>query len=463
MRRTAFMVGQPHATALRALNYSRAVEAIRGSSRGGSAITLRDLVSEIAGNYGQVFTRRDCEPSFGVELLSQSDMFAAEPEGRVIRRDSMPRPENHEVHRDDVLIAGAGTLGDTELYGRAVVADARLAGKFVGPHAMVMRFNEPKSEIARFAYAFLCTRAGIEAVRSASYGTKVLGLRKSMLLDLPLPEANAKVLSEVATKIDQSVASRERYVECLAAARAPIEGLAAMQEAFSECAERRAHVGVRTPPFSTLNAWGHVSTGGARPTLERAWRARLGDVVGADDIFRGLRFSRVSCEAPFGVELLTQRDAFLLRPVPQRVVHPGFTDRWLFAPERSLLLAGAGTLGEGEIFGRVVYVSPEMGRYAVTEDMLRVIPQPEYAPVAYAFLSTLVGRRLLRSTAVGTKILRMRPDLLRTLPFPEVDRATVQLVASHLNAAMAARDDANRAEAEAIRIVEEEVLPAWLS
>jgi hypothetical protein len=95
--------------------------------------------------------------------------------------------------------------------------------------------------------------------------------------------------------------------------------------------------------------------------------------------------------------------------------------------------------------------------------MLRVQPRSDYAPLAYAFLSTLVGRRLLRSTAVGTKILSMRPDLLRALPFPEVDAETAAQVKLHLLKAMRARDAAECAEAEAIRLVETEVIPAWLS
>ena len=59
----------------------------------------------------------DCHPDHGVELVSQTDMFAAEPSGRVIRMDSMPMPERHRIHRWQILIAAAGTLGETELFG----------------------------------------------------------------------------------------------------------------------------------------------------------------------------------------------------------------------------------------------------------------------------------------------------------------------------------------------------------
>ena len=116
-----------------------------------------------------------------------------------------------------------------------------------------------------------------------------------------------------------------------------------------------------------------------------------------------------------------------------------------------------------EIFGRAVYVSEAMSRFGITQDMLRIVAEEGAEPLIYAFLSTLVGRRLLRSTGAGTKLLRMRADLIRALPLPDIDSAKRQEITAHLREAMRARDDAERAEAEAIRLVETEVIPAWLN
>jgi hypothetical protein len=98
----------------------------------------------------------------------------------------------------------------------------------------------------------------------------------------------------------------------------------------------------------------------------------------------------------------------------------------------------------------------------LTEDLLRLVPRPEVSPLAYAFLSTLVGLRLVRSTAVGTKILNLRFDLLRALPFPSLSPPLQRRVNEHVSSARVARSSAEDAEAEAIRIIEEEVMPPWL-
>lgn len=461
--RTAFVLDHPQVTALRALNYSREVERLRRITAGRSSTRLGDVVQSFGKNYGKVFIRIDCQPAHGVELLSQSDMFAAEPDGRVVRKDSFPNAADHAITLGDILIAGAGTLGETELFGRSIIADRRLVGKYVGPHAIMLRMADPTADFSLYAYAFLCTAVGIRAVRSASYGTKVLGLRSSMLQCLPIPEPPTATVARVAALIREAIECRERFAAELQQARRSIESLPEVAGAYAECSVREARWGSYSPPFTTLNAWNYASIGNAATKLRRAWGAELGDVVADDGIFGGPRFTRVPCEMPHGVEMLTQRDIFLVRSVPQRIVRPEIPARQLYPPAGALLLGGVGTLGEGEIFGRVVLATTNTARRALTGDVLRIVPEEAHARLCYAFFSTLLGRRLLRSTAAGTKLLRMRPDLLRSLPIPSISTARAAAVSQHVMAAVAARDAAELAETAAVDIVESEVLPAWLS
>src|SRR4051794_26564143 len=112
--RHAFAVSEPRVTALRALNYAPAVEVFRRKASGRTCKTFGELLATLGPNYGSVFTRIDCDRDHGVELLSQGDMFATEPEGRIIRQDCIPNPGAHRIERWQVLVAGAGTLGENE-------------------------------------------------------------------------------------------------------------------------------------------------------------------------------------------------------------------------------------------------------------------------------------------------------------------------------------------------------------
>lgn len=461
--RSAFAVPKPQSASLRALNYSPFLEAFRKSRDGRQSVRLGELLTSMGPAYGSVFTRLDCQPSHGVELVSQSDMFAAEPAGRVIRLDSMPRPEKHRIRKWQVLIAGAGTLGETEIYGRSIIADDRLVDKYVGPHAMVLTFHQPGSIDNLYCYAFLCSPTGVSLVRTTSYGTKILSIRKDALADLRIPDANLDTKRRIASLISKTIECRETYLRQILEARAALEQLPEMAEAARMCLERKARCQIWADPLPVMSAWNLASTGGAYTYLKKQWKARLGDVLTGQGVFNGPRFARVLCKEPHGIEFYSQRDLFLIRRIPRRIVHPGFRDNLLFAPEGSLLVGGHGTLGEGEIFGRVVYVSGRLRHAGFTQDLLRISPRADAAALCYTFLSSTLGFRLLRSTGVGTKLLLMRPDLLRDLPFPEADSKTVSKVRGHLETAMTARNTADEAENEAVRIIEQEVLPSWLA
>ena len=83
--------------------------------------------------------------------------------------------------------------------------------------------------------------------------------------------------------------------------------------------------------------------------------------------------------------------------------------------------------------------------------------------VTYAFLASRVGQVLVRSAAVGTSIPILRLDLLKALPFPPMSSDACRRVSGIVREAVGARIAADCAEAEAIRMVEEEVLAPWLA
>lgn len=309
--RAAFTVPAPKTSALRALNYSPFLEAFRNNRRGRRSMRLGDLLTSMGPGYGSVFTRIDCHPAHGVELVSQSDMFAAEPSGRVIRMDSMPHPERHRIQKWQVLVAGAGTLGETEIYGRSILADDRLVNKFVGPHAMALTFREPGGIDNLYCYAFLCTPTGVSLVRTTSYGTKILSIRKDALADLRIPEADIGVKEHIATLVKKTVAGRETYLQTLREARTTLESLNEFAQASSMCTERKARCLMWSSSLPVLSAWNLASTGDATNYLRKRWDARLGDVLTGQGVFNGPRFARIPCSAPHGVDFYSQRDLFL--------------------------------------------------------------------------------------------------------------------------------------------------------
>jgi hypothetical protein len=461
--RAAFL-SEPKAAALRAINYAPELEALSRPRSGNRSAQLRSLLSSMGESYWAVFTRHDCQLPHGVELITQADMFAAQPEGRVIRRDSMPRPDQHVVKRWQILIAGAGQMGEGNLFGRSIIADRRLAGKYLGPHAVALTFPDSNRELNAWTYAFLNAAVGFKAIKACAFGTSVPGLRLDLLAEIPIPlPRDPAVLSRVAELVRGAMEQRETYHDELAAARGVLESLPEMSEARALCAERRARVVSWDGPLRTLSAWNVASSGGALAHLRRRWSGTLSDALEPDGVFNGPRFSRVTCERPHGIDFYSQRDVFLMTPIPRRIRRPAIPDRMLFVPEDAVLAGSHGQLTDGGLFGRVELASFAAHCGGVTQDLLRLLFVPKERACAFAFLSTIVGQRLLKSTAVGTSIPSMRLDLLREIPYPELSEEMRATVTQHLAVAEGARRAATESDAEAIRVVENEVVTRWLA
>lgn len=458
----AFIVQSPQTNALRALNYAPAVERIRraGST---SAKPLLKIVKSFGPAYGTVFTRLDCDPEFGVELVSQGDMFAAEPRGRVIRRDSMREPHKHFIEPGQVLIAGAGTLGETELYGRSILADRRLAGKYVGPHSMTLNFNEPDDDLSLFTYAWLSSPTGVNAIRSTSYGTKILSLRADLLTSLPVPLAPASTVKRVAKLVRQCTREREEWLSEVQSARQSILDLRELASIKADGA-KSGRTFIWKGELPSLCAWNFLAySSDTLPRLRKSWTSTVADYLDPmEPFYHGGRLTRSPCIHPHGVDFLSQRDVFMARPVPQRIVAPHNAE-WVYARQGQLLMAADGQVTSGSLFGKVEIADAGFVGLAVTEHIMRLNPRDGMGLALAAFLSTEVGQALVRSTAVGTSIPKARSDLLLSLPAPPPDSAAANTAGAAMQRSIARRLASRRAEAEAIRIIEEEVLPQWLA
>lgn len=455
MASASAFVAEPSTATLRALNYTPEVEALRKRKR---SIKLGRLLSEMGPAYGAVFVRLDCDREHGVELITQGDMFAAEPVGRIIRRDSMARPERHQVKRWQVLISGAGTLGENELYGRAIIADSRLADRYVGPHAMVLTFLEPGSDNNLFTYAFLCSKVGIRAIRSTSFGTKILGLRKDLLAELPVPDAKGGIKARVASHVRRAVEQRETYLRELDNAQNLLTSLREGIASNSGLYGRGVWQATLTTPILSIAARNHRP---ARYAFSDG--TRIAELIRSGWPKKANRFARVRCSEAHGVAFLGQRDLFLIRPVPQHIRKPA-SPEGLIAEVGTIIVAAAGQSGEGTLFGRIELGDHFSGR-AVSEHTLHLHVEADKIDHHYLFavLRSPWGTAALKSCATGTSVPSLEPSLLVNLRVPRLVATMEAVVAAHVSAAYEARKAADAAETEAIRIIEKEVLPAWLT
>jgi hypothetical protein len=455
----AFAVASVTPTALRALNYSPVADRLRRSKR--PTVRLGECVDGLGDSLSRV-TRVECSPGRGLRLFGQTDTFALEPQGKWIRGEAVSDIQKLQIVRDDLLLAAAGQVGDTTLFGRPVVADARLAGAVLGGDTLVLRIRD--DALRGPISALLLSPTGRQLVVSTAYGTSIPRIHLGLVADLPVPLLDSSSSARLTKLLAASVKARELYARRIEAAREKLLRKPEMQQALTECHARTMRVGLcRGALTESLGAWNYVSAGDALQTLREAWRSRLSEWLEPGGWYYGLLRQRTPCSPSHGMPLITQRDALSIRPLPTWIADPGVPRHALFSAPGTIVMAGRGTLGETELFARPAAITPRLSQFALTQDLVRLVPRDEFRGPAFAYLSTLVGRRLLRTAAVGTKILQLRKDLHLKLPVPDLGSDEVRAINTDYDAAVAAFDEALAAEESMTSVIEEEVLPQWLA
>lgn len=458
--RSAHMTHELRHATMRALNYSPLIDRLRARSTQSTPV-LRDVTKEIGRAYAKVLTRVACAPEFGEELLSQVDLFAIEPEGRWIRGDLMSFCEDLRIRRGDILVAGAGQIGESTLFGRALIADTRLVGKLAAGDVMVLRAESPDADEWLYVYAFLLSDFGLRAIRACAYGTSIPRMRPDLLSQLPIPIPETKTVKLVAELIRKASTGREKAHEAVLAARRTIESSRVMKEAAASCTRTTPRASMWAGDLPAICARPFVSVGGALQQLLAESRTRVADLLQPNGAYFGLLRQRTPCSAGHGVQLVSQRDSLSVRPLGQWIARPRIERRAVFCEPNTIVTSGKGGLGEGHSVGVPALVTARRSHFAYNEDLLRLVPNPSAVGLLYAFLSTRVGRQFLRSTAAGTIVSRLRVDFILRLPVPEVSESENAEVQDAVVRATLHLDEASEAEANALALVEETVRK-WL-
>lgn len=111
-----------------------------------------------------------------------------------------------------------------------------------------------------------------------------------------------------------------------------------------------------------------------------------------------------------------------------------------------IMISCSGTIG------RMTYVRPDMESVWSSQDVLKVVPNPESIPPGYlyAFLSSCYGVPLVVSGTYGAIIQHIEPEHIAELPVPRFGHDFEQRVASAIDAAAIERVAASQYRREAI-------------
>lgn len=396
------------------------------------------------------------DPALGVRFLSSSRVMAADYSSLpLLSKEQVAKTPAFQIHEGWTLITRSGTIG------RMVHARPDMDGLACSEH--VMRVVPDAAKVPPgYLYAFLRSKFGVPMVVSGTYGSIIQSIEPSHLADLPIPRFGERLEVRIHGLIEESANLLSEYQRGIVGATTRfLEGAGLTDITPAEWHAAGADTGF-TEDFPRVESFRALNFNPRFKALcdrirQGPWKS-LGEICLPGTLKRGGRFKRVDADPEHAYQLVGQKQLFWLRPEGRWVAKWALGDDVLVEPG-TILVAARGTLGETELYCRSEFIwGPAAGR-AYSEDILRVISNPEVMPrgALYAFMRSEAAFRQLRSVSVGTKIQDHHYTMLSELPIPfppaEFQAEAHDLILS----AYDARHRGVALESEAIDLVEKAI------
>lgn len=197
---------------LRALNYDPRIAEIRRSIEARAHSQLGDLCDPAQFKGKIIFTRVDSDPEHGYMLLGQRNAFHLRPEGRWISRKSVAGL-GLVVPPGTILVPSHGTLGEFELYCRALIVTQRTS-RYAYSGDFFRCIPLKRAVEPGYLFAFMRSRLAFRMLRSISIGGKQQEQHPAMMYRLPVPRLASDQETKIAGMVDMAC---ELYDQGLAA------------------------------------------------------------------------------------------------------------------------------------------------------------------------------------------------------------------------------------------------------
>ncbi len=392
----------------------------------------------------------------GVSFLGSTDILMGDLSG-------VPRVAASQAARDSgqllqpywSLITRSGTVG------RMAFSRPDMRGMMASEHVLRVA-ADPERIPPGYLHAYLRSKFGVPLIVSGTYGAIIQHIEPHHIADLPVPRLGKLVEGRADELLVESANLLAKYQADVNNATKRLfvsVGLEDITAADWHLMGRDLGFGVAAPSVDSLRALNFT------PRFQRLAKAvkaalhkSLGDLVVPGTLQRGARFKRIDAAPQYSFQLVGQRELFWVKPEGRWIAKSAAGKDVLVEPG-TILVAARGTLGESELYCRGEFIWGSATRIAYSEDLLRVIADPEKVPSGclYAFMRSETAFRMLRSISTGTKLQDHHRVMLAALPVPLPARKVQEEIHSLVVDAYEARHKAVVLEDQAIALVEDAI------
>lgn len=407
-----------------------------------------------------VFKRQFCQDTeHAVQYFQSSDVPSLEEKSKVFIYKGQAESLKLLVHKNDILVTGFGTIGNTRLVSRHQDGVC---------YANNVCRIQSTGMSAGFIYAFMSSKYGTAQLNNNASGSVVRYIEAPGIKRTLIPHFPESFQKEVDDLMQEAARLRKEATDELNEAEKILKEAAKLRDLTPEDYDyyglnnsgRKVSCFIRKRKdidTTTINAFNHSERIRNTKASITCPTVPLKEVLLGGDTFSTGSFPRIEVKEGCGIMLINQKDIFDTI-VKGKYISKRNVKTNNLVEYGEVLIAGVGTLGENETFCRAIYANEDLVGQLVSGEFIRMKTNGKVpSGYLYAWLASDYGFRLLRNLQAGTKLCRPIPRLVLEIPVPIVDKQVMEEIDQMVKEAYTKRYRANCNEHKAISMVEREI------
>lgn len=428
-----------------------------------SFIPLGEAVKEVytGGIFKRIFVDKE---EFGLPYISAQHMMNSDPleVAKTISKKYTPRIEDMTLKPKQILVSCAGTIGNVRLIGEDLDG-------VIGSQDIIRVISDNNKIPYGLVYAYLASPTAFNYMQSFIYGSVVPRIEPNTLAKLPVPNFSDPLQQEVHSLIVKSANIRLEAINILKQAKLEIKNKAKLEDLttldyeyfgnyYNERPVSTFSRNIKEISSTTINAFNYSKrVENLEERVRKGPYLTLSECLNEKQFFTSGSFRRLELDSPNSIKLINQSDIFQIKKKGKLLARI-FIKVNNLVEYGEVMIAGVGTLGEGETFCRAIFCNEELENQLVSGEFIRMKTNAKVpSGYLYCWLSTDYGFRFIRKTQTGTKLCRPIQELLKEIPVPLLSHEVMEQIDNEVKRAHTMLYDALLLEEKAIDLVEKEI------
>lgn len=401
----------------------------------------------VCGRFKRVWVKKSDLPIYQPSAVTE---LRPKPDGYISRQTST-NIDALRVHAGQVLLTCSGTIG------KVAFVSKTLDGKIFSHD--LLRIDAKNDFDAGYIYAYLKSSVGQQFLLTNRYGAVIEHIEPEHLANLPLPVSSEGLRRQIHELIVRSYELRDESNELIdEAERILIDELhlPLIEDFFREkifsvkLGDLRGRLDASFYAPIVKRIIDHLRVHAAEVTTVADGR------ISQEVILPG-RFKRVYVDEGHGVPFFGGRSIGELDPSDKKYLSLTQHDKKirdeLTIRENMVLITCSGTIGD------VSLVPKHWDGWAMTHDIIRLVPTEDFAGYVYVWLQSVYAGEIIKSLSYGAVVRHIEKFHLEAVPVPLLkDEAAQSRINSIALLANEKRYRAYQLEQEALRIFNDKIL-----